>query len=284
MSKHYKVFTIGMMILLGVVGVGTYFGMRASTVALPGTTGFSVEARDGPRDLKLPSASFNWTLWGVEGSNLNDFGQYTELATGDSLADIKASDLDTSYTQWVVKAEGVVKAADWNTDDAPVIKAIDEKYDHAYYARFFVIDSSTLNTFVFYETPSSGSFQIMNDQSFQVINMAGGVVAQTNATLIAAMNASQPYAKYVTGANYKDETQDSPYWLVTFNDTVALNYVSISGTTKTRVDDMNIKFTFDILGSVPSVFNLVWGKDAPKTVQIDTIKLSWDSIIIQTRT
>jgi hypothetical protein len=280
---------------LAVVGilVGSFWGPISSTVigwfggstAPPPPTGqFSVVAWDAPRNLALPEDSFNYTLWGVTGNDLTDFGNFDELDASDSLGDLRVADLDTDYDHWVLRAAGCVVAGDWDTDDAAVIDEIDTTYDHYYYDRYFVLSATSKNTLMFYETPSDGNFQVVDSQSFDAITNMHLIVAQRNVTLFAGTNMSQPFAKYVSGENYPNETPDTPAWIVTANTTISMSWLSMNGAVKTRINDTALKFTFGVLGPVPSMFNLIWNNNDAADILINSIQLVWSDATIAIRT
>jgi hypothetical protein len=263
--------------------IGSLFG--GSTVTPPPTGQFDIVAWDGPRNLELPNNAFNYTLWGVTGNDLKDFGTFDELAAGDSLSDISAADLDTQYDHWVLRAAGMVEADWWDVDDAVVIDAIDETYNHYYYDRYFVLSKTSKNTLMFYETPSDADFIIVNSQTFAAVNMASNISAPVNVTIFAGTNQSQRFAKYVSGENYPNEEPDTPTWIVTLDDPVSMSWLSMSGAVKTRVNDTALKFTFGVLGPVPSMFNLVWNNADAKDagVSIISIQLLWSGTTLSVK-
>lgn len=257
-------------------GLKSFFG--GSTVTPPGE--FDVLAWDSPRNLKLPSNAFNYTLWGVTGTDLTDFGNFDELDTGDSLSDISAADLDPDYDRWVLRAAGKVEADWWDPDDAAVIQDEDTLYDHYYYNRYFVLSKTSVNTLMFYETPTDGNFIAVYSENFTVVDMTKGISAPINTTLFAGTNASQKFAKYVAGENYENEAADQPTWIITTNTTISMSWLSMQGCVKSRVNDTALKFTFGVLGPVPSVFNLIWNNNDAEDIEIASIQLLFGDKLI----
>lgn len=259
-KKHATPKNIGLVaafaILFTLIGIG-FSGLTNVPVA---TGEFDVLAWDGGRGVELPSGSFNWTLYGVEGNDLTDFATYDVLTTGTSLADISTSDLDTDYDQFVLKANGKVLKSWWDEDeDEPKIEQIDTTYDHSYYVRWFVLNSANVNYLVFYETASFTALIVADRNNGTIIS--GPIVAKQNVTIVTWTNMSQPFARYATGANYANEENDAPNFVVVFNETVSVNSVFMNGASKSRVNDTAIRFTFGVLSSTPSVFSLMWDTD-----------------------
>lgn len=246
----------GLLAALIVVAVIAFAGV--TNPPPPPSTEFDVIAWDGGRGIELPAGSFTFTLYGVEGTNLNDFGMFDQLDTGTSLGDISKSDLDTDYDQWVVKVSGDVEADWWDVDE-PKVDEIDTTYDHLYYERWFVLNKEAINYLVFYEEASTHDFVIIKQDTFLATTCP--IVSKTNVTIVAGTNKSQPYARFVTGPNYANEELDQPYFIVKCNETVSLNELIMSGTTKSRISDTEIKFTFGVLSNIPAYFDLNFGDD-----------------------
>ena len=200
---------------------------------------------------------------------LTDFGSYDLLDSGTSLADIGENDLDEDYDTFIVKASGSVEAAWWDVDE-PMVEDIDTKYDHEYYARWFVLGAGK-NYLILYETPSAAGFSIIDSEKVEAIT-AAPIAAQTNFTIVAFTNMSQPFGRYVTGPNYENENNDQPEIVLTFDSYVSMSVITCQGATKIRVNDTAIRFTFGVLSSTPSVFKFVWD-DSATTENIDVIAL-----------
>lgn len=255
--------------ILALVGL-TIFGFASLTTPPPENEGgpFEAIAWDGGRGIKLPAASFDWDLYGIKGTNLNDFGEFDLLVSGTSLSDLGASDFDTDYDTFVVKASGEVQKSWWDTDD-PMVENIDTKYDHLYYARWFVLTTTGNNYLIFYETASAAGFIVIDTAEVTPIT-AAPIADQTNFTVIAFVNGSQPFARYVVGPNFANENNDMPEFILDFSAAVDLSDINCQGATKSRENNTAIKFTFGVLSATPSVFKFIWDDDAP-TINIDTI-------------
>lgn len=276
-NKTAVVISLGLIALLGVFAYIAFAGLAAPPT--PGPTGeFDVIGWDGSRGLELPGDSFDYTLYGVTGNDLSDFGNFEVVESGTSLGDISLSDLDPAdYDNWVVKADGQVAADWWDVDD-PGVEDVDTTYDHNYYARWFVISRDTTNYLIFYEQPSTANFSLMNSQTAGAITMP--IVGKTNVTIIAFTNMTQTHARYVTGPNYENEDNDQPSIILVFNKTVSLNWITINGATKTRVNDTAIRFSFGVLSSTPTFFNMMWGDDADRFIRVNQVSLKFgDSLL-----
>jgi len=277
------------------IGIGSIIGIVvviALVVAVPGltnppgddgTTGaFDVIAWDGGRGIELPASSFTYTLYGVEGNDLTDFAMYDVLGTPAStgLGSIDKNDLDTDYDQFVVKASGLVVKADWDQDD-PKVEPIDETYDHGYYERWFVLNGADVNYLVFYETPNAVGLNVLDTATFAAVTAP--IVAKMNITIIVASNGERVFARYVTGANYANENNDAPEFVITFANDVALSDVLMNGATKTRVDEKTLRFTFGVLSTTPSFFSLKWRDDlVAGSNSITQIKVGFGSTVLDT--
>jgi hypothetical protein len=283
-KKHKgQILTIGLvaaLVTIGVIGIAAFSGSFSGLTNAPTAGEFDVIAWDGGRGIELPASSFSWTLYGVKGNDLTDFASFDVLTTGTSLADLGVSKLDTDYDQFVVAATGSVAKSWWDSGE-PKIEPIDETYDHAYYNRWFVLNPSDVNYLIFYETPSETGLVVLDSQT--IAPATAPVGGKTNLTLIVGTNSSQPFARYVTGANYADEANDAPTFEVNFNYAVALSDVSMNGATQTRINSTAIRFTFGVLSTTPSFYSLMWRADLLVTTEaIDQIYLTFGGTTLAT--
>jgi len=240
--------------LLIILGVVIYYGFfTPGLVSQPATSGFSITVKDGSRQIEISDSDITYTLYGTD--NLDEWSEYEQIENGTSLS-ISSSDLD-GYTYYVVKMNATVSKSDYDSDDDGITKT-DEKYDHLFYDRWFVIDPDAPNTFYLYEKPSAVGIVAVYSQNFTAISDISTVEATTNITFIVASNKSQPHAMYVQGPNYQNEYDDAPTILVNFNTTISLSDITLSGATKIRYNSTAIRFEFSEISSVPSVLDLKW--------------------------
>ncbi|MHA1892069.1 MAG: hypothetical protein ACTSYS_13835 [Promethearchaeota archaeon] len=245
---------IGGVALLVIIGIVTYYGFFAPGLSQqPAQQGFSITVKDGSRQIEISDSDITYTLYGTD--DLSEWSEFEEIENGTSLS-ISSGDLD-GYTYYVVKMNATVSKSDYDADDAGIDK-IDEKYDHEFYTRWFVIDPNSANTFYLYEKPSAVGIVAVYSENFTAITNVSTVEATTNVTFIVGSNKTQQHAYYVQGSNYQNEYDDSPTILVNFNTTISLSDVTMVGASKIRYNSTAIRFEFTQISSVPTILDLKW--------------------------
>lgn len=276
-EKGFTPKNIGILVLvLGAIGVGTYFvgnylGLWSITQVPPSQEGFSIHVVDGMLGKTLPNDEFSYVLYGS--NDLADWLEFDELDSDDSLSHITTGDFEEDYTYFVIAYTGLVEHDDTIYGEAHDIGT------RAYYARWVVLDTTGPNVLIAYQTPSDSDFLLVNSETFQNIAYTD-IPDQQNFTVIAAINQSQINdAKWVAGPNYSNEEDDYLILKFTFNVTIALTDVSMSGASKYRISDTVIGFKFTELSGIASVFHLEWGEDAPDCV-INDYKLYFGQTLL----
>jgi hypothetical protein len=132
-----------------------------------------------------------------------------------------------------------------------------------------VLKTTGNNYLIFYETASAAGFIAIDTAKVTTIT-AAPIADQKNFTVIAFVNGSQPYARYVVGPNFEAEGNDMPEFILDFSTVIDLSDINCQGATKSRENDTAIKFTFGVLSATPSIFKFIWDDDAPAT-NIDSI-------------
>lgn len=259
---------IGLIALLAGAGVvvildgldntwGNLFTTQYTGYGLPGEEPvYSIEVWDGVEGIQLDTSDFNYTLWGTD--NLDDWVDFEEIEDGNDLDDITEADLtdeDNDYLFFVVNYSGYVEEEsmdEWENDYLG---------DRTYSERWSVLNINAKNMLLSYQKPSDSGIALLNSETFEALNYSMELNTTTNFTIVASSNVSQPSAKYVTGYNYQDEMDLTPRIIMTFNGSVNSGDISISGTTKDRVNDTALEFSFYELSATPQFFIAEWNPD-----------------------
>lgn len=242
-----------------------YFVFGPQSILAPDiepTPSFSIVTYDGSTGDILDNDDFDYNLYGLD-DDINDWVGSELIESGSSLDKIVSGDLE-DYDFYVIQVNGTVEEEFFDDDEG----------DRTYYARWFQLVPGIENEIQMYQQPSDTNFVVVAHETFDVITnlTASPIVAIDNFTIIAGTNASQDDAWWVQGNNYENEVNDYVSFVLGANDTMALSDISISGTTKTRVNSTAIRFNFNMLGSIPKSFECLWNSET-EDLQIDTIEL-----------
>lgn len=264
-GKGFTPKNIGILVLvLGAIGVGTYFignylGLWSIAQVPPAEEQFSIHVVDGMLGKTLPNDEFDYVLYGSD--DLTDWLEFEEVDADDSLDHITVADFADDFNYFVIAYNASVEHDDniYGEDNDWGVRN--------YYTRWSILDPEGPNVLIAYQTPSDTDFVLINSETFANIAFTTDIADQLNFTIIAAINQSQrDVAKWVAGPNYESEVADYLTIRLTFNVTIALTDISISGTSKYRISDTVIGFKFAELSAVPTVLNVVWDDDAPDCV------------------
>jgi len=225
---------------------------------------FGIVITDGVTGDVLDGSDFDYTLYGLLTGDFEDYGDFEIIETDDNVDGIREADLEVEDYPGgnAIKINGTVPESEFD----------DGCGDRTYYEMDFPLYAGRQNNLVVYRKPSSAGIVILNSSDISVIDISTvNITSETNFTVIAATNQSECEwnARYVENDNYENEVRDTPYLLVTLNDTLdKLSYLDMQGATKERVNDTAVKYKFYTLTPIGQTLYGLWDEDAPADIEI----------------
>lgn len=213
-------------------------------------------------------------------TNVADASTYTLLLSSTSSGDIGVSDFEDELTAdefLVANVSGAISFAEYDG-----VGQLDPTmdFDRTYDDFWVVLNPYALNTVRLTQGPSDAGIIVVNSQSFAYINLATtNITTSTNFTILAATNATELDARYITQTGIYESYQVS--FIVRTNTTVLTSYLTISGTTKTSVNSTCLRFDViatEALGPTPTAFLGTWAASAPVTIEIETIEMQYHGV------
>jgi hypothetical protein len=215
-------------------------------------------------------------------TDVDDASTYTLLLSSTSSADIAASDFEDELDADELLVANISGAISFAEYDGPDQLDPTMDFDRTYDDFWVVLNPYALNTVRITQEPSDGGFVALNSETLAYINLAtANITTATNFTIIAATNATEEDARYITQTGIYEDYELS--FLVRTNATVLTSYLTISGTSKTLVNSTCLRFDVtatEALGPSPMAFFATWDDATPVTIEIDTIEMQYRGVAV----